>query len=115
MPISREEILELIERDNSVSYKDRGDYLNIKKITDASRELYFIYQDGVVWVKNPSREITQALIFIADKLGGRVRGDELETYISPDKVIVHPDDKHLVEQAQPIAKSTKKKETFVSY
>lgn len=97
--ISEAEVHSMVEEDGALSFENRGDYLNIKK-TFRDQEFYFIYKDGEVWIKNPSPEHIALLIELAKRLGGRVRGDEYETYVSPTETIIHPDDKQLVIEAK---------------
>jgi hypothetical protein len=48
--------------------------------------------EGELWSNNPSHEGLAAMIKLAAALGGRVRGDEFETYRTVDEVYDHPDD-----------------------
>jgi hypothetical protein len=50
------------------------------------------HEDDEIWTKNPSREVMLAMLALADRLGARVRGDELETYRTPEDYYNHPDD-----------------------
>lgn len=56
-------------------------------------------QSGELWVNSPNDQTLRLMIEIAGELGGRVRGDELETYRSLDETYIHPDDKRMA-QAQ---------------
>ena len=107
-PISKDEIVSLVNSGESYSFEDHGNYLNIRKTSESGQDFYFIYQDGLVWIKNPEPEHVDALVDVAKILGGRVRGDEFETYISSNETFVHPDDLRLIEQAKAISKATKK-------
>lgn len=48
--------------------------------------------DGEIWTKNPDDPTMQLLLELAKPLGARVRGDEGETYRTPDESYEHPDD-----------------------
>ena len=45
-----------------------------------------------MWTKNPDDGALERMIALAGVLGARVRGDEGETYRSPDDAYAHPDD-----------------------
>ncbi len=65
---------------------------------EESEVLFF--DEGVLWTKNPGGDFTGLMIELADKIGARVRGDELETYRTVDEEYIHPDDVELVRQMQ---------------
>lgn len=48
--------------------------------------------EGELWAKTPGETFTALMIELAGYLGARVRGEELETYLSLDDVYIHPDD-----------------------
>lgn len=58
--------------------------------TDGGLQLW--WNDGELWTKNPDDAALGRMIALADALGARVRGDEGETYRSPDDPYFHPDD-----------------------
>lgn len=60
--------------------------------TVSNREDVLVWQDGEIWAANPDRELLQFMIDLAADLRARVRGDELETYTSPEQTYLHPDD-----------------------
>ncbi len=62
--------------------------------------------DGELWTKNPDDEIVDAMCVLARRLGGRVRGDELETYKSSSDFYLHPDDVVLRQEADLLTKET---------
>jgi hypothetical protein len=45
---------------------------------------WFDWADGCVSTKNPDRAILAKMLQLADKLGGRVQGDDGEEYIRPE-------------------------------
>lgn len=55
-------------------------------------ELQLWFQDGELWTKNPDETALERMIALANALDARVRGDEGETYRSPDDAYAHPDD-----------------------
>ena len=66
---------------------------------DASEIL--IFDSGELWASTPSDPFLSLMIELADLLGARVRGDELETYRTLDDVYQHPDDAALRRDAGP--------------
>jgi hypothetical protein len=50
------------------------------------------WQDGEIWTQNPDDDTFQLMIELAQALGARVRGDELETYRSVSETYSHPED-----------------------
>ncbi|RLP52931.1 MAG: hypothetical protein D6160_18135 [Ketobacter sp.] len=107
--VSEQEIFDLINQDSRYSFEDKGNYLNIKKTPKFGEDYYFIYQNGELWIKNPEPAHIEQFIELANILGGRVRGDELETYKAANETYFHPDDKSLIEQAKQISRSTKRR------
>ncbi|MBU1683099.1 hypothetical protein KJ742_04080 [Patescibacteria group bacterium] len=51
-----------------------------------------LWQEGEIWTKNPDDKTMQVMLNLAKRLDARVRGDELETYITLNKTYQHPDD-----------------------
>lgn len=58
-----------------------------------------LLEDGELWSSSPDDEFINLMIELANKLGARVRGDELETYRTLDDVYNHPDDEPLLAAA----------------
>ena len=59
-----------------------------------------IWKNGEIWTKNPDRETLQVMLDLAERLKARVRGDELETYRTPEEIYKHPDDRVLIEASR---------------
>lgn len=57
------------------------------------------HDDGELWVKTPDDWVLPHMIALATALKARVRGDDLETYETPDRWYTHPDDEALRQQA----------------
>lgn len=51
-----------------------------------------IWEVDAPWLKSPDDDALVALIDLAADLDARVRGDELESYRSPEDWYIHPDD-----------------------
>lgn len=50
------------------------------------------YSQGELWTKSPDEQDIGLMLTLASSLGARVRGDEYETYTSPEDTYEHPDD-----------------------
>lgn len=83
--------------------KDNG--FEVSPIDSSKLKFTLFITDGEAWVANPDRDAIGVLIDLADKLGGRVRGDEFETYRTPDETYRHPDDAAAVEAADGLSKT----------
>lgn len=98
---TRAEIDALVKSDPSLSaIEDEKGYVTIERdLSVAGAEnAYLFFHKGMLWAKNPQRSSLQLMLDIADKLGARVRGDENETYITPDETMMHPDDAPLFQE-----------------
>lgn len=62
------------------------------------------HDDGELWVKTPDDWMLPHMIALATALQARVRGDELETYETPEQWYTHPDDIKLHRQADATSK-----------
>ena len=90
VPISMEEVLALPAVFPQWKYDaDQEGLVSLDEREDAPA-LWF--SDGELWTSNPSDETLTAMIAIADHLGARVRGDEMETYRTATESYLHPDD-----------------------
>ena len=63
-----------------------------------------LLEDGELWARNPSEEFLRLMIELAGLLGARVRGDELETYRTPEETYHHPDDSELIAEAAELSR-----------
>ena len=68
--------------------------------TFAQGEFCLYYQDGELWGTPADDAQVGQMIKLASRLGARVRGDEFETYATPDKHFFHPDDRNLRKAAE---------------
>jgi hypothetical protein len=73
-----------------VSFSEDGDTAHFKNEGDSSFSVF--WTDGEVWTKNPDDSVISALFELAQILGGRLRGDEFETYREDGSTYIHPDD-----------------------
>lgn len=53
------------------------------------------FSEGELWTHAGEQWQIAPMIALAERLDARVRGDEFETYQSPDKTFAHPDDRAL--------------------
>lgn len=58
------------------------------------------YDHGELWAKTPNEWEIASMLALATKLRARVRGDEYETYSSPNDTYSHPDDLQLQKEDQ---------------
>jgi hypothetical protein len=70
-------------------------------LSEESEIVAFDDNDGSLWTASPSDPLLSLMIELAGKLNARVRGDELETYLSLEETYVHPDDQVLHEANRP--------------
>lgn len=115
-PIGREEIIGIISSCPDFSYEDRENYLNLKKISAYGGAVYFIYQDGELYVKNPTEIQLEEFILLAQKLGGRIRGENFETYRTGSETYIHENDvQEAADHVRQInsSKSNRKRRSFL--
>ncbi|MFC1747383.1 hypothetical protein ACFL2V_01105 [Pseudomonadota bacterium] len=78
-----------------------------------------IWQEGVIWTANPNEETLSFMLDIAEKFNARVRGDDLETYLSLGKTFFHPDDlgehEKLENNIDHVIKRTKRKQRIANF
>ncbi len=70
------------------------------------------FEDGELWTKNPDEWQLEVMICLATQLDARVRGDELETYISPAETYQHPDDHAAIDSQAALSMKYRKKATL---
>lgn len=89
LPISLEEAKLATTRMGNWKYSETPDSFTL--LTENGESTLW-YNNEELWLKTPRIwEIEHAIEF-AKELGGRVRGDEFETYITANETIDHPDD-----------------------
>jgi hypothetical protein len=67
------------------------------------------FQDGELWTKNPEEWQLGLMVSLAKRLNARVRGDELETYITENETYQHPDDKSQIDDHAEASRNYKQK------
>jgi hypothetical protein len=83
--------------------------------TGAGPEPVLVYQDGEIWARDPARATVELMLELASVLGARVRGDELETYRTPDDTFTHPDDRRAIAEAKASVRRMRAKARLVSW
>lgn len=58
------------------------------------------HSDGELWTRLDDTWVIEPMLELARELGARVRGDEFETYATPEQTYAHPDDKRLAQAAR---------------
>ena len=89
LPISLEEAKFAAAKIGGWKYSETPD--SFKLLTENGESTLW-YNDGELWIKTPEIWEIDHVINFAKELGGRVRGDEFETYTSADQIYTHPDD-----------------------
>jgi len=56
--------------------------------------------DGELWTRLDDTWVIEPMLELAQELDARVRGDEFETYATPEQTYAHPDDKRLAQVAR---------------
>jgi len=98
--ISKDEVLALAaSRDDLVLNEAEGGKLYISIAQKGASSPILVWQQGEIWTKTPDDETLQLMIDLARGLNARVRGEELETYSTPDHTYLHPDDIETSEKA----------------
>lgn len=100
VPIGRDEVETAVSARTDLRATPREDELDITFAAEGGSSPLLIWQDGEVWTNNPDERTLQVMLELAEALGARVRGDELETYRSVTETFVHPDDEEDVRLAR---------------
>jgi hypothetical protein len=87
VPITKEEAVGLPKAFPDWKYDSDQDAL----VSATGNEALW-FSDGELWTKNPSNDTVTSMLALAEHLGARVRGDELETYRTATETYLHPDD-----------------------
>ena len=99
--IEREEVIQAVEAQRRLKiYKSDGRSLEFSALNSNQGGPLLIWENGEIWTKNTDKETLQLMIDLADLLKARVRGDEFETYETPERTYIHPDDKKTIEEAR---------------
>jgi hypothetical protein len=99
-PIARNEVEAAVAARSDLVATPRGDELEITLPAEGGSSPLLIWQDGEVWTSNPDERTIQLMLELAEALGARVRGDELETYRTVNETFIHPDDEKDVRLAR---------------
>jgi hypothetical protein len=92
-PILREEVHGLLQRRPDLRATRSTPHSIEFSVADSPATCpVLVWQNNEIWAKNPDRTTLQLMLDLAAQLGGRVRGDELETYRTPDDWYSHPAD-----------------------
>jgi hypothetical protein len=86
--ISAEEWLRVVEADPELSLAGyNGDYFTLWTGPSSHAEPWFDWWDGNVQTKNPDPAMIAKLIQLAERLGGRVQGDDGETFLADGRMV----------------------------
>lgn len=78
--------------------------LELSRISLGPASPLLIYEDGEIWTGTPDRDTLQLMLDLAARLNARVRGDEMETYRTPEDTYHHPDDLEKIQEADVLTK-----------
>ena len=109
IPITEEEVSRLLSgnpdfREN----RDANGEAIVELSCDEESPSCLWFSEGELWTRNPDERTIDAMCKLAALLGGRVRGDELETYRSSTESYCHPDD-----EAEQVETARINKETLI--
>ena len=90
VPIEQKEVESLVTVFPDWKYDPKQNAL--VSLDDSNEAPALWFSDGQLWTTNPSNDTITSMIAFAKHLGARVRGDEFETYQSPNETYIHPDD-----------------------
>lgn len=93
VPITREETAAAVAARGGLATKDlpKGRW-EIRAAGPGDVRSVLVWDDGEIWSRDPRPETIALMLELAARLGARVRGDEFETYRTPDDTYEHPDD-----------------------
>ncbi len=63
------------------------------------------WRAGEIWTAVAEPDVIAVMLRLAERLGARVRGDEFETYRTPDDSYLHPDDRAEKDRADALSRS----------
>ncbi len=63
------------------------------------------WRAGEIWTAVAEPDVIAVMLQLAERLGARVRGDEFETYRTPEESYLHPDDRAEKERADALSRS----------
>lgn len=101
-PITRDEVLRALPALNGrlAQHAGRPGELDLVDPAKGEASELLLFHGGELWADTPGDDFIALMIALADQMGARVRGDELETYRSVDDAYSHPDDAQLIEAAR---------------
>lgn len=114
-PIGRDEVEAVVASRKNLLLRDDGPSRVRIHLAGAQQPPILVLQNGEIWTNNPERETVVTMLELASALGARVRGDELETYRTPDEWYTHPDDERLIAQAKREAQVTRRRTQLASF
>ena len=92
IPIAEPEMLELLRSRPDLSFREaEAGHIEFGPADRPAAPL-LVWQNGEIWTDGPDEATLSLMLELAERLGARVRGDELETYRTPTETYLHPDD-----------------------
>ena len=93
--------------------EDGSGRTSIRRATGADPP-FLVFQNGEIWSSNPERATLTLMLELAVALDARVRGDEFETYRTPDETYTHPDDRETIDLARREGSSMRRRAQLAS-
>ena len=89
--ISIQEFKNACDSIQGFSINDSGD---VAQYTDSMHGTFIVFwSQGETWTENPQDWVIPIIVSLAEKLNGRVRGEEGESYNESGQSYIHQDDK----------------------
>ena len=89
VPIPLDDVRRAAQESGDWAFSESPPALELKH---GGAEFVLWYEEGELWTSSPEREALAPMLALATRLQARVRGDEYETYATPDQTYEHPDD-----------------------
>lgn len=115
-PIGRDEVLAVVGARPELQVEAGKDgTLQITVRERGEERPLLIWEGGELWARDPDPDTLGLLVELAEPLGARVRGDELETYRSATETYTHPDDAAAIRLSEADVRRLKARSRVLSY
>src|SRR5690606_9060989 len=87
----------------------------LKRTGGMEATLFWDEEKGELYTTQPEADIVAGMMNLAGRIGGRVRGQNFETYKTPYESFEHPDDRRLIEQARADFRRLRRKQAWKDF
>lgn len=117
VPLEFENVRAIAANYNELEFSqiDQVSCLVMKRIGGLEATLFWDDQNGELYTTHPETDIVAGMIDLADQIGGRVRGQNFESYKTPFETFEHPDDQLLIERAREEFKRSRKIQAWKNF